>query len=243
MKLNQAIAILNSVKADAKKATTKIYQLAQKSDLFSGISRTYEPAHEDGFNYPSEQNNLQLKSEDLIKQFSEALIELFDIAATQDWGNTQAIADVVVGDKVILTAVPVSYLLFLEKQLTDIKTFVLALPIQDISEEWIKNSQLDCYSTEPKYTTKTKRVVKPVVLYEATKEHPAQVKEASEDIPEGKWKTVKFTGAITRSQQNDLIKRVDLLSRAVVFARETANSIEVTKKDVATPVFSYLFGL
>ncbi|MBD2666983.1 hypothetical protein B6N60_04164 [Richelia sinica FACHB-800] len=131
----------------------------------------------------------------------------------------------------------------MEKQLQDIKTFIQALPVQDITEVWIENNQLDCYSTEAKYTTKTKRITKPVVLYEATKEHPAQVKEVSEDIPEGQWKTVKFTGAITRSQQNELLKKVDKLNRAIIFARETANSIEVEKKDVATPIFSYLFDI
>ena len=243
MKLNQAIAILNGVKADCKKAVTKIYQLAQKSDLFDGISRTYEPNQEDGFEYPSESKELQLKAEDLLKQYSESIADLFNIAATQDWGNTQAKANVVVGGVELLTDVPISYLLFLEKQLQDVKTFVLALPVQDLSESWVVDGQRDCFATEPRYTTKTKRVVKPVVLYEATKEHPAQVKEVSEDIPEGKWRTVKFTGAITRSRQNELVKRVDALSRAVIFARETANSIDVEKQNVSTPIFSYLFDV
>ena len=35
MKLNQLIAILQSVKANATKGKTEVYQLAQKSSLFS----------------------------------------------------------------------------------------------------------------------------------------------------------------------------------------------------------------
>jgi hypothetical protein len=74
---------------------------------------------------------------------------------------------------------------FKEKQLVDVKTFISSLPVLDNSESWIYDPQQECFATEAKFTTKTKRIVKPVILYEATKEHPAQVKESSEDIPEG----------------------------------------------------------
>lgn len=242
MKLNQAIAVIQSVKANSTKAKTQIYHTAQKTELFEGISRTYEPNEEDGFVYPSEGKPLQAKAEDLLSQFESACQDLFDFCATQDWANTSAKADIVVGDTTVLRDVPVAYLLFLEKQLQDIRTFINSLPVQDIGEEWTLDEQRDCWATPPKYTTKTKRVVKPVVLYEATQQHPAQVKESSEDVPEGKWKTIRFTGALTRSRVNELLRRVDALTRAVIFAREQANSIEVEKQSVSQAIFGYLFA-
>jgi hypothetical protein len=241
MKLNQVIAILSVVKAEATKAKTAVHRLSDKADLFSGLSRTYEPREEDGYVYPPETQQVQLTYKDLLEQFAAACSALFDNAATQDWANTQAQADVIVEGEVMLKNVPIPYLLFLEKQLTDIKTFVLGIPERDINEEWKIDEDRGFWITEPRYTTKTKKITKPVTLYEATKEHPAQVTQVTEDIVEGQWKAVKFTGAISKVQKEDLLKRVRLLSEAVVFAREEANSLQVEKKKVAQILFAYLF--
>jgi hypothetical protein len=54
MKLNQLIAVLQSVKANANKGKAEVSQLSQKSTLFQGLSRTYQPREEDGFVYPPE---------------------------------------------------------------------------------------------------------------------------------------------------------------------------------------------
>ncbi|MBD2412629.1 hypothetical protein FACHB389_11200 [Nostoc calcicola FACHB-389] len=243
MKLNQVIAVLQTVKANSAKAKTSVYHLIQKNTIFQGISRTFQPVAEDGFVYPPENQTLQMKAEDLLTQFEQACTELFNLCATQDWANAQAKADIVVDGTTILREVPVSYLLFLEKQLADIKTFISTLPILDTSESWLYDQQQECFATEPKYTTKTKKIVKPVVLYEATKEHPAQVKESSEDVPEGTWRTVKFSGAISQARQNELLRRVDKLMQEVIFAREQANSLEVTQNNqVARSIFGYLFA-
>jgi hypothetical protein len=243
LKLNQVIAVLQTVKANSAKGKTAVYHLIQKTPMFQGISRTFQPVAEDGFVYPPENQTLQIKAEDLLSQFEQACAELFNLCATQDWSNAQAKADIVVDGITILREVPVSYLLFLEKQLADIKTFISTLPILDTSESWVYDQQQECFATEAKYTTKTKRIVKPVVLYEATKEHPAQVKELSEDVPEGTWRTVKFSGAISQARQNELLRRVDRLTQEVIFAREQANSLEVTQQNqVARSIFGYLFA-
>jgi hypothetical protein len=244
LKLNQIIAVLQTVKANSTKAKTAVYHQIQKTALFQGISRTFSPVAEDGFVYPPENQALQLKAEDLLVQFERACTELFNSCATQDWANATAKADITVDGTTILQDVPVSYLLFLEKQLADVKTFISSLPVLDTSESWVYDPQQECFATEPKFTTKTKRVVKPVILYEATKEHPAQVKESSEDVPEGIWRTVKFSGAISIARQNELLRRVDKLTQEVIFARERANSMEVTKQErVARSIFDYLFAL
>jgi len=62
---------------------------------------------------------------------------MFDIVATQDWANCQAVADVVVDDQVILAQVPFTHLLFLEKQLLDIQTLVEKLPVLDPAERCV----------------------------------------------------------------------------------------------------------
>lgn len=241
MKIHQLIAILQSVKNKSGKEKTAIYQLAQKTELFKGLSRTYEPRQEEGYVYPPESKSVQKQATELMQQFQTACTELFDLCATQEKSNTKAKASVTVDGQVILTDVPVGTLLFLEKQLADVRTFIGKLPVLEIDQEWIYDSNRGCYATPPKQTAKTKKISKPVVLYEATKEHPAQVKEVSEDIIEGTWSLINFSGALPQDQITEMLRRVDKLLKAVVIAREEANSAAIEEQQIAQPIFNYLF--
>jgi hypothetical protein len=140
MKLNQVIAIEKGIKSKAVQALTDAYHSLQKSTLLAGISRTYRPKDEEGEQFPPEATRVQLRADDAIRQANEALTKLFDIVATKDWANCQAKADVVVDGKVLLTQVPATYLLFLEKQLVDLHAFIKKLPILDASERMISDA-------------------------------------------------------------------------------------------------------
>jgi hypothetical protein len=242
MKLNQLIAILQSVKTNTAKGKTEVYQLAQKSSLFQGLSRTYQSREEDGFVYPAESQKLTLKATELVEKFVQASTEFLDLAATQDYANTEAKASVVVDGQTILTDVPVPYLLFLEKQLQDVKTFVLSLPVLSIDKDWQRDPNRGCYVTIPKETVKTKKITDFVVAYEATEHHPAQIKEVTKDVVEGVWSLVEFSGALPQDRVNALTVRVEKLQKAVLQAREEANSRDVQQRQVAAAVFGYLFA-
>jgi hypothetical protein len=241
MKLHQLLAILTSAKNSAEAIKTEIYHLAQKTALFSGISRTYSPNDAEGFVYPSESTAVQKSTPDLIDQFFKGYQELWDLAATQDWANTEAKADVVVDGEVILRDVPVTHLLYLEKQvLTDARTFLSKLPILDADKTWTYDSNRSAFVTPARQSVKTKKVSKAIVLYEATKEHPAQVKEVTEDIVEGTWTTIDLSGALPAETVKTLQARVAKLLKAVVIAREEANGLVVTPKTTFEPIFEYL---
>lgn len=242
MKLNQLIAVLQSVKANANKGKTEVYQLTQKTALFQGLNRTYQPREEDGFVYPSESQKLTLKAEDLIEKFVQACSEFLDLAATQDYANTEAKASVSVEGETILSDVPVSHLLFLEKQLQDVKAFIASLPVLSIDKDWQHDPNRGCYVTSPKETVKTKKIADFVVAYEATEHHPAQIKEVTKDVVEGTWSLIEFSGALPQDRINLMLRRVELLQKAVIQAREEANSRDVQQRQVASAIFGYLFA-
>lgn len=239
--LNQVIAVVSDKKKTALEALTAAYHKIQKPELFAGISKTYRPRDEDGDKLPSEQNRVQVKVFELISEVRKPLTDMYDTVATQDAANCKASSDVVADDQLILANVPVTTLLFLEKQINDIKTFVSKLPTLDPSEKWSYDSNADCYATEPSETTRSKKISKPVVLYEATKEHPAQVKMESEDILAGYWKTVKFSGAIPLKEKHRILDRVRVLHEAVIKAREQANSMSVTEVHVGEKILNFVF--
>jgi hypothetical protein len=241
-RLNQIIAVEKSVKAQSFQELTEAHQALQKPALLSGIARTYRPKDEEGEQLPPESTRVQLKAQEVIRKTVEPLTKLFDVTATKDWTNCRAKADVVVDGRTLLSQVPATYLLFLEKQLVDLHTFVKKLPVLDASEAWSYDPSADAFATEPVQTLRTKKVPRNHVKAEATDKHPAQVEVYYEDVTVGYWRTVKFSGALPAQRVNELLARVERLQEAVKFAREEANAIEAEEQKVGVPFFAYLFG-
>jgi hypothetical protein len=241
-KLNQIIAVEKGVKSKSFQELTEAHHAVQKAALLSGISRTYQPKDEEGEQLPPESTRVQVKAEDVLRRTAATLTRLFDVTATKDWANCVAKADVKVDGRTLVEGVPVSYLLFLEKQLTDLHTFVKKLPVLDAAESWSHDPSADAWKTEPVKTIKTKKVPRNHVKAEATEKHPAQVEVYYEDIPVGYWTTVKFSGSLPAARVNELLERVETLQAAVKFAREEANGTVVTDRQVGEAVFGYLFG-
>lgn len=242
MKLHQLLAVIKTAKANSDRGRTDVYHLIQNKSGFAGLSRTYQPIQDGDVVYPSESKMVQQVVGSLIEQFTYASIDFMNLAAAQDWANTQAIADIVVDGQTILSNVPVTHLLCLEDQLKELKTFISKLPALDVDKDWHFDGNRGVYVTEPKQTIKTKAIAKPVVLYEATKEHPAQVEKVTEQIPEGVWTVIEMSGALPKSRIDELMVRVEKLIVAVILAREEANNIEIQKKQVAESIFQYLFA-
>ncbi|GAA2396079.1 hypothetical protein Cme02nite_56580 [Catellatospora methionotrophica] len=241
-KLNQIIAVEKGIKSRSFQDLTEAHHAVQKPALLSGISRTYQAKDEEGEQLPPESTKVQARAEDVLRQMGTTLTRLFDVTATKDATNCVARADVVVDDRVLLSDVPVTYLLFLEKQLTDLHTFVKKLPVLDAAESWVFSDSADCWSTEPVRTIRTKKVPRNHVKAEATEKHPAQVEVYYEDIAVGYWTTVKFSGALPAKRVSTLLERVEKLQQAVKFAREEANNAEAVDKHVGDRVFGYLFA-
>lgn len=241
MKLCQVLAIDSGVRNKSKTELTALHRSAEKQELYAGLNRTYRSKDEDGEKFPDERQHAALKSKEVLAKLQGILSEALDIELTKDIGNCTAKADVIVDGATILKDVPVSYLLFLEKQLDDLFTFTTKMPTLDSSEVWTWDPAQNLYRSTPVETTKTKKRMTPVVLYEATKEHPAQVKEVTEDVVVGFWSATKFSGALPADRKEVLTSRIQQLQKAVKFAREEANSAVVEKKTASTALFDYLF--
>lgn len=241
-KLCQIIAVEKSAKNKAHQALTEAYHKMQKPALMQGISRSYQSIADDGEKLPPEQTKVQVTADELVKSTSAALVDLLDVTATKEWSNTEARADVTVGDVVVLKDVPVTYLLFLEKKLVDLHTFVSTVPVLDPSETWEYDKNAACFRSATVETVRSKKLPKVLTKAPATDKHPAQVEVFMEDVAVGTWKTQKFSGAMPAQKVADILARIEKLQRAVKFAREDANSREVTQQKVGEKVLNFLFG-
>lgn len=241
-KLNQLVAVEQGTKAKAKDAVTSLYHKVQKTALFTGISRTYKPKDDDGDRLPSESTLVQVNVKDVLKGVENSLTRLFDVTLTKEVGNTNAVGDLVIDGETIVSDLPVTYLLFLEKQLVDIRSFVSKLPTLDSAFRWEYDSNDGVWKNTAVETTRTKKTPRNWVKAEATDKHPAQVEVFYEDLIVGTWTKVDTSGAIPSTRKAELLERVDKLITAVKFAREQANSLEVTDEKVADSIFGYLFN-
>lgn len=240
-RLNQLIAIESGLKSSSQRTVTDLHRLSQKPALITGITRTYAPKDEDGDKLPSESTLVQTNVGSFLNSLQEALTRLFDVTLSKELSNAKASADVVVDGNVIVKGAPVTYLLFLEKQLVDINKFVSVLPTLDPSFNWTLDANTGSYKNDPVQTVRTKKIPRNWVKAEATDKHPAQVEIYHEDVVVGTWNKVDFSGAIPATRKAELLSRIEKLLTAVKFAREEANNTEVTDAKAADAVFGYLF--
>ena len=144
----------------------------------------------------------------------------------RDAGNQIAKADIEVDGVVLAKDVPVPTLLFLEKQFGDVKAFLEKIPVPDPAERWAHDSSSGLLATEPVKTGRTKKVQKPIVLFPATEQHPAQTQLITEDVLAGYWTTIRYTHRVSADKKSAALGRVGKLLDAVKVARERANSTD-----------------
>ncbi|SHN29756.1 hypothetical protein [Cryptosporangium aurantiacum] len=241
--LNQLVAIEKSVKARAKDAQTTIHQQMQRGSLeaaLTGLIRTYRPIDDEGVRLPDERTRVQVHVDELLDEAARTLSRLFDVTASKDETNARARGDIVVDGETIAAQVPVTFLMTLEKELIDWRGVVAKLPVLDIADVWTRDADAGAYRSDPRETTRTAKVPRVQVLYEATEKHPAQVTSYNEDVVVGFWTTVKLSGAIPAGRKATLLDRVDKLIAAVRMAREQANMEEVVDNPLGAALTGYL---
>jgi hypothetical protein len=243
-KMHQIIAVEKGVKNRVTKHITAAYHQFQKKahNLFVGQAKTYQKKDDDGVDLPDKKQLVQANVEEVLADIAEQMTELIDVVAMKDHANCNAKADVVVDGEVLLTGVPATHLLFLEKSIVDYRTAIDEMPTLDAAYNWTKDEASSLYKSESVKTTQMAKVQQAIVKYDATPEHPAQTEMITKDEVVGTWTTVMHSGAVAASRKKELVKRADTLLKAVKFAREEANSVEAPKKEHGAAIFNFLIA-
>lgn len=238
-KLNQMVAVRKGLRARTEAAVTKIYHDFQKPGLFNGLVKTYKPRDDEGEQFPRDYQRVQKTVVDELHTTAEKLTKLFDVAATIDQANQGTTGDVVVDGETLFSA-PIPFLLFVDKQLEDLRTQVAKAPVLDPAEVWTNDPSVGGYRTQEAVTTRTRKVPKVLVKYEATPQHAAQTEVYTVDEVVGDWTTTKFSGAMPADQRRALLERINVMADAVKKAVEQANSVDVQQVQVGGRIFDYL---
>ena len=246
LKLHEVVAIRKGVKSRTYGELSELHKESQKGPLFNGLTKEFKPKDADGETFPDESQRVQRIADDVLKKVRKLRVEALDIEATQEYGNLLARADVVLDGRVILSDVPATLLIHLEKELSDLRAFVGELPTLDEARSWTKDPNSALFRSDTAITHKTKKVSRPIVKYDAVIKDgqalPAQTEMITEDVVTGHWHTTYLSGALPAPRKEELLERIDRLRDAVKRARARANDTEVTRREIGDAVFSFLLG-
>jgi hypothetical protein len=248
--LGQVVAAEAAARAEANRRGGTLHKQGQKGDLFEGFDTTYSPFAEadDGsdrrsLQRPPEGKRVQLVAEDLLREFMNEMRSAIDLAAVKDEANCRARADVIMPDGlVLLTAVPATHLLHMEKVLEDFGTFIAKLPVRDPAVDWTYNPD-DRLAHSPETFTNSEEVrTRALVIIPPTQYQAGQGATYQERVAVGRRTTVRHTGALSVQRKRDLERRVAELRVAFKQAREAANRVEAASVLEADELFGYILG-
>lgn len=243
--LGQIVGITKGTRTSAQRDFDAIYKTFQKPQLFNGFTKTHTP-FEGTMQQPAQDQLVQENATTLLQRMEQVLTRAFDVEATKDYTDTKAKANVILSDgTVLLTGVPVSHLLWLEKQFSNFVTVFRALPIQSAAETWDAAANLDLgvLRTPAQDTPTTKKDVDFRVVWapQEGQSQPPEIREVTRDVQSGIWTTVKFTSAISPQDKELLVSRATDLLNATKQAIVQANHQEAQDVSEGSRIFSFLF--
>lgn len=228
-KLHEVLIVEQQLKGQAEKTRDELVAtFGKKRHLFEEKVSVYHPNGEGEQETREQQSDLQTTVRSELKWITGILSKAVDtsLQVQAACAAPEARADVVLDDgTVILRQVPVLALLELEKRTGEWKKLVEAVPTLDPAKGFSPAPDRgDGVSVAREVVkTRTKKTQRPIVLYDATKEHPAQTQLITEDVVTGRLVEREWSGMITPAEKADMIARAETLQRAVKQARSRAN--------------------
>ena len=242
-RLHTIAAIHKGTRERTHLTLTTLHKESQKPALYGGQTKRYQPFDEEDLDRPADvRENVQLRAHDVLTALHAILLPMWNTEATLDRTNQQANADLIVNGTVLIERAPATYLLFLQKQLDYVRTFIEKLPTLPLTEDWTFDDTVGHYVTPTVKTTSSRKKTVPLVLHPGTDRHPPQAIAHQEDVPVGTWESVKRSGALPVDEKGYLLQRVTVLQDAVKSARERANMTVVSDFTPASTLLEFLFG-
>ncbi|MBU8921226.1 MAG: hypothetical protein KOO63_05350 [Bacteroidales bacterium] len=240
-KLHELLSVEPDVVGTAKAIVDEgISTLGKKGERFTGLRKTYQPLDEEGTSYPPEITQVQETVSGKLDYVAGTLAKAINIVLSKEVTNTLTSAKLLIG-KEDFGEFPATVYLALEKQVKEFRRVLQAVPTLDPAYTWKADpGRAHTMVTDTVETQRTEKQHQPVVMYEATKEHPAQVEMISRDVVVGNWNTIKESGMISVRAKSEMLARCDQVIRAIKTARQRANDIEASKVTVGMAILKFI---
>lgn len=245
-KLHEILAVEN----DLEKVATNVIEEAKntfnkKANLFQGQVKTAEMFDDDVATPAPEVIKLEETVPSKLRYVGRAVARWLDVVLQKESTNQKAVADLVVDGRVLATAVPATFLLGLENKVKRLRDMYMSIPTLQPGIRWnpAPDEGEDIFAAEdPIERFITSKQIKSTVLYEATKEHPAQIDKWTEDVKIGRYLVYPTSGMITPARKAEILDRLDRLGQAAKAARMRANAAEVEKVTIGQTLVDFING-
>jgi flagellar biosynthesis chaperone FliJ len=247
-KLHAVLAVDRDLENTAKKiveeATNTFTKKSERFFAFDKRLKMFDEKREGEENAFHDSREMVTTVVEKLDYVAEHLIRHLDALAQKERTNQDARADVVLPNKrVLLKNVPATLLLSLESRLITWRKMYESIPTLQPGIKWVLDADMGngiYKEATGQIKSKTEKTIRHKVLYEATKEHPAQIEKWNEDIPVGQYITLMWSGMVSSAKKSELLKRIDEMIAAVKQARTIANSTEVIEFNVGEAIFNYI---
>lgn len=246
-KLHELLAVREDRANKAKKITDETrHILGHQRNLFTGSIKRVK-AHDEGRSREFDEETITSVTtsvQDRLEYTFASIISAIDVSAAIALANTQAKADIIVNGIVLKAGVPATTLLELEKDLVQWRETLNLCPtlpagiLWDVAED--QSVQHVYVTRHPIVKKRSEKVSTPVVLYQATDKHPAQVKEVVNDVPVADIVEITYNAMLKSEVKAGMLERVDELLVAVKEARARANETEVKTTNIGQVLAKYV---
>jgi len=247
-KLHELLAVEGQLKGQAQATRTDLRATFEKKrHLFEKKILAFQPLEENMPVVIEQHSELESTVPKELDWIADVWRKALDVSYQVAEANTKARADVVLDDgTVLLTNVPATALLELEKRSAEIQELVTAAPTLDSAKSYVPDPDAGAgvYKAREVRTQRTKKAQRVLVLLQPTPEHPGQAQVISEDVPVGTVTAQEWSSALTIVQKADMLERAESLRRAIKAARMRANEVSLESDKLPTvgdKLFNFVF--
>lgn len=241
-KLFELLAVEGDLRKKAAEATKQAASLFGQPGRFTGQTVSAHVILEGEPELFPESTDVASTVDGELAALAAVFGDYVDVTVQKELTNTGAFADVEIDGAKFLSGLSATALLNLENRIEELFAVYHAIPTLDTVEHWQVDAQRGGFRSDVRSAYRNKKVPRPLVLSEATKEHPAQVQVYTDEIPAYKIEKVIFSGMLTPSDKAERLERLSVLATAVKKARQRANDVEIKPVAVAKKIFDYING-
>ncbi len=243
-KLHELLSVEGDLEGNYTRILTETKTtFTKKADHFFGMHRRLTLFADDAPEGLSDHKELTTTVNEKLAYQEDSVVRYFDAVLQKELTNQKALADIIIDGEQIAEQLPATFLLGLETKLKRVREVYEAIPTLPPGFKWVNDPTKgeDVYAIDrPEETYKTEKKFKVQVLYDATKEHPAQVEKIPETENIGKYVKNTWSGMLSSADKSRLIGNIDKLIRGVKQARQRANRQDVVTANIGRDLFKFI---
>lgn len=243
-KLHEILAVEGSKEKVAGKLVLESLRTMGKENLFSGqVRRLVMLDTNDAYLNTEERQSLTSTVDENLEYLVDPIAGYWDVVLQKDAANQEAKADIVIGDNILATGLPATFLLGLETKLANLRKLYETLPTLAPGIHWDVDEQERDGVFKTRHDVVSFKTEKDMEFKEAspaTDHHPAQVAQLERTRNVGTFTVTKWSGMLTPLNKAQRLARLDQLLNAVKQARQRANSVKVEPTNVSKAFLDFI---